>query len=219
MQRDPGDIASDPGADGPPWPICPDCGYDLTGLTVQRCPECGMAFTADTLGSPETMRRFIRRGLRAASAGAILALLATPALLLWNWAFALVALVVVALPIGVGALGAFAARGPWRGAVFVLWLRSVWKLHLAWVTTILLQLTDADFVLGGHRLLYEVIWPAVTAGLTVALALPWSRCWRRSAAIAGLPPSIGRKTLLGPAILVLLISLSFAYLLFPSVCC
>jgi hypothetical protein len=24
---------------------CPECGYDLRGLSQQRCPECGRAFT------------------------------------------------------------------------------------------------------------------------------------------------------------------------------
>ena len=34
---------------GDPWiyklpPICPECGYNLTGLTSPRCPECGRVF-------------------------------------------------------------------------------------------------------------------------------------------------------------------------------
>ena len=34
---------------GDPWiyklpPICPQCGYNLTGLTSPRCPECGRVF-------------------------------------------------------------------------------------------------------------------------------------------------------------------------------
>ncbi|MCP4251248.1 MAG: hypothetical protein GY778_29780 [bacterium] len=34
---------------GQPWihrlpPTCPNCGYNLTGLTSPRCPECGVVF-------------------------------------------------------------------------------------------------------------------------------------------------------------------------------
>ena len=34
---------------GNPWiyklpPVCPECGYNLTGLTSPRCPECGRVF-------------------------------------------------------------------------------------------------------------------------------------------------------------------------------
>lgn len=30
-------------------PICPNCGYDMTGLTECRCPECGRSFELDKL--------------------------------------------------------------------------------------------------------------------------------------------------------------------------
>ncbi len=30
-------------------PTCPNCGYNLTGLTACRCPECGKQFTLETL--------------------------------------------------------------------------------------------------------------------------------------------------------------------------
>ncbi|MDB5303490.1 MAG: hypothetical protein JWM97_1039, partial [Phycisphaerales bacterium] len=29
--------------------VCPTCGYNLTGLTATRCPECGSQFTLDEL--------------------------------------------------------------------------------------------------------------------------------------------------------------------------
>jgi fucose permease len=29
--------------------VCPNCGYNLTGLTSTRCPECGTPFTLDEL--------------------------------------------------------------------------------------------------------------------------------------------------------------------------
>jgi len=29
--------------------VCPTCGYNLTGLTATRCPECGTQFTLDEL--------------------------------------------------------------------------------------------------------------------------------------------------------------------------
>ena len=30
-------------------PLCPKCGYDLSGLTQCRCPECGSEFRLDEL--------------------------------------------------------------------------------------------------------------------------------------------------------------------------
>jgi hypothetical protein len=29
---------------------CPECGYNLRGLSEQRCPECGRPFTFEELG-------------------------------------------------------------------------------------------------------------------------------------------------------------------------
>ena len=31
----------------PAQPLCPRCGYNLTGLADDRCPECGMRFTCE----------------------------------------------------------------------------------------------------------------------------------------------------------------------------
>jgi hypothetical protein len=37
------------GRSGPGALLCPGCGYNLTGLTEARCPECGKQFTLDQL--------------------------------------------------------------------------------------------------------------------------------------------------------------------------
>jgi hypothetical protein len=29
--------------------VCPNCGYNLTGLSIARCPECGAQYTVDEL--------------------------------------------------------------------------------------------------------------------------------------------------------------------------
>ena len=36
--------------------VCPTCGYNLTGLTATRCPECGRQFTLDELLSAQPHR-------------------------------------------------------------------------------------------------------------------------------------------------------------------
>jgi uncharacterized paraquat-inducible protein A len=36
--------------------ICPTCGYNLTGLTEPRCPECGTQFTLDQLLASQPSR-------------------------------------------------------------------------------------------------------------------------------------------------------------------
>ena len=38
-----------PGVAGEFAPLCPDCGYNMTGLERARCPECGRAYTLDKL--------------------------------------------------------------------------------------------------------------------------------------------------------------------------
>lgn len=35
----------------PDFPACPSCEYNLTGLTTDRCPECGAPITRSTSGS------------------------------------------------------------------------------------------------------------------------------------------------------------------------
>ncbi len=36
--------------------VCPNCGYNLTGLTTPRCPECGKQFTLDELVASQPER-------------------------------------------------------------------------------------------------------------------------------------------------------------------
>ncbi|MDB5322715.1 MAG: hypothetical protein JWN40_4346 [Phycisphaerales bacterium] len=36
--------------------VCPTCGYNLTGLTEPRCPECGTQFTLDQLLASQPSR-------------------------------------------------------------------------------------------------------------------------------------------------------------------
>ena len=36
--------------------VCPTCGYNLTGLTATRCPECGTQFTLDQLLASQPKR-------------------------------------------------------------------------------------------------------------------------------------------------------------------
>ncbi|MBV8780233.1 MAG: hypothetical protein JO353_02440 [Phycisphaerae bacterium] len=44
--------------------ICPNCGYNLTGLNGTRCPECGSQFTLDELiaSQPKAMDQEIEAG-------------------------------------------------------------------------------------------------------------------------------------------------------------
>ncbi|MFW6058614.1 MAG: hypothetical protein ACODAQ_00445 [Phycisphaeraceae bacterium] len=66
---------------------CPSCGYDLRGLTAQRCPECGEPFDPRTLQPvPPWGRRPIVGGI-----GALVAAAAT-GFLLWceiSWMIAI----------------------------------------------------------------------------------------------------------------------------------
>ena len=67
-------------------PICPKCGYNLTGLASRRCPECGGVFrlkdlrrrVLDAQRLLEEVRRAgaaARAGLKVVGAGAVLFLL------------------------------------------------------------------------------------------------------------------------------------------------
>jgi hypothetical protein len=37
--------------------VCPNCGYNLTGLQSTRCPECGTQYTLDELLASQPSRR------------------------------------------------------------------------------------------------------------------------------------------------------------------
>lgn len=39
--------------------LCPKCGYDLTGLTHSKCPECGTPYTLEELLAAQTGRELI----------------------------------------------------------------------------------------------------------------------------------------------------------------
>lgn len=43
---------------GTPWLRCPKCGYDLRGLTENRCLECGTVFDPDLLKSGRVPARW-----------------------------------------------------------------------------------------------------------------------------------------------------------------
>jgi hypothetical protein len=80
VERSQASATHPPGEVGSPVPAtplheCPQCGYNLTGLTSRRCPECGEPFTLSearrqgSLSSPRTKRdmgvaRANRLGLR-----------------------------------------------------------------------------------------------------------------------------------------------------------
>lgn len=38
-------------------PTCPKCGYDLSGLTQSRCPECGTVYRLEELWTTPIVRR------------------------------------------------------------------------------------------------------------------------------------------------------------------
>lgn len=44
------------GASGREGVVCPTCGYNLTGLSEPRCPECGSKFTLDQLLASQPSR-------------------------------------------------------------------------------------------------------------------------------------------------------------------
>ncbi len=43
-------------------PICPKCGYNLSGLRECRCPECGVNYTLDQLWQSPIVRRSLPSG-------------------------------------------------------------------------------------------------------------------------------------------------------------
>jgi len=49
-------------------PVCPKCGYDLSGLTQCRCPECGSTFEIDKLWRTAIQRQHAKRKVEQTSA-------------------------------------------------------------------------------------------------------------------------------------------------------
>ena len=78
--------------------FCPGCGYNLTGLIENRCPECGKTF------DPEELRRRIAEGIQPITLRqAIWQLVWLPGLFLLTQGLAFVTqgvALVIALPVG-----------------------------------------------------------------------------------------------------------------------
>ncbi len=99
---------------GRPWrhrtaPQCPECGYNLTGLTSSRCPECG---TPVQRGEVEQMAReaagqLVRlKGINDVLRAGLGVAVGTAALLVMCWAFGYPGIARV-----FGLIGGFAAFG------------------------------------------------------------------------------------------------------------
>ena len=69
-------------------PVCPTCGYNLTGLTTNRCPECGYTFLRKeikkqaanlraSMQRAEDVGHFVSIGFKIALLGAVLLLTGT----------------------------------------------------------------------------------------------------------------------------------------------
>jgi predicted RNA-binding Zn-ribbon protein involved in translation (DUF1610 family) len=69
-------------------PVCPTCGYNLTGLTTNRCPECGHVFLRKEIKKEaanlralmqraEEVKSFVNIGFKVALVGAALLLTGT----------------------------------------------------------------------------------------------------------------------------------------------
>jgi len=63
-------LAGQQGQRFPVPPLCPHCGYELTGLTVQRCPECGRPFKLSEIRKQSARTWSMIRHLRRVNADA-----------------------------------------------------------------------------------------------------------------------------------------------------
>ncbi len=145
--------------------LCPECGYNLRGLTVPRCPECGGYFDPLRVGLPPP-----QTGFTAVSVAAW-AILLGGMLAFTMWPLLLILLPIVAF---------FAVAGVQALCEIILagWvLRDVtWRLFRAWWEGVLIGygLCSVTLNLSGWALAFPVLAAANTpwpAGFTAVFAL------------------------------------------------
>lgn len=120
--------------------LCPKCGYDMGGLAVGVCPECGLSSEQVRRAREAARKHYDSITRRRSSALIILCamigvaavvLAMDPAAFVWVGG-CLLALVFLCM--GVGKLVSRAFGGD-RGLVWFAWERRSWMLHLPWLAS------------------------------------------------------------------------------------
>ncbi|MBN1491552.1 MAG: hypothetical protein JXA69_16690 [Phycisphaerae bacterium] len=130
MTTKPADCSLPIGASGVPYDVrCPQCRYNLRGLTVPRCPECGLTFAWDDLERfrvpPESSLVVLLRG-----AGMCFVALSVAFVLMVTGAPLLVVALAVAAILAVAALQAcveFIVVLVWVGPLYWPRFRTWWE--------------------------------------------------------------------------------------------
>ena len=128
----------------PPGFDCGKCGYDLSGMPVRRCPECGWVFGEQEMeeGARRAMAvalvkgsvdRLSRDSLRLLAGVFLLGVLLTGEVMTPMWAAALGAAAIGVTYAG-GLFAACVAKGTSRAVVELAWARSVLWLGTPWLT-------------------------------------------------------------------------------------
>jgi len=154
-------------------PTCPTCGYDLRGLDLPRaCPERGKRVTSAHV---EEFRRQVEygRGLwrwGMVTLGVVLAygpvaafVMRVPPVRPLLIVFA-VHVAVVGLTAGLGCVPAIFLNPPARRAACTWWMRSLWILHLGWLSAVMagrLAQLPTDEGGGMETATFALICPAV----------------------------------------------------------
>jgi hypothetical protein len=209
--------------------FCPWCGYDLSGIGENTCPECGRIFGPSEVAAVAAHHRLVVSAPRIWSRFFGVPLLVSGTLMTLMIVMGSpipTALTVLAVGVAIPLVTVLAGvpvvlfSRPWeRAAVLLSWVRHALWLLLAWLALpaiailagVALTVLGGPTSIGSDRLLVTLIVVApFWATLTLAGALAWAGAWFESERHVKHRPRVRALAVFAAAALTLLLAIGAA---------